>query len=223
MHSVEIRKVVNDTEKHATFRLRYEMYGKLGWIDQSHYSRGEEVDEYDELDTTSHFIALEDGVAVGTIRLVGQSDLPFPMQVPVDDGFSLPSLTDFGVESISDVRASEVSRLMVQQNNGCPRHTLSLGLLQVLCRETILRRYNFWLQALDALTYRLMLSYNFALRKYASNKRFLGSLTVPTVMAVDWFFDNFKSVDRPMYDFFGKDIDPKDVVAEAAKTFNARL
>jgi len=71
--SVVVRKVANDAEKHMTFRLRYQLYGKLGWIDQSRYVGCEESDEYDALDTTSHFIALEDGIPIGTIRLVGQS------------------------------------------------------------------------------------------------------------------------------------------------------
>lgn len=221
--SVEIRKVRSDAERRATFHLRYQIYGALKWIEQSHFIGEEESDEYDTLETTSHFIALEDGIPVGTIRLVGQSHLPFPMQVPYDQGFSLPDLEDFGESSWEKVRTCEVSRLMVAQNNSCPRHALSLGLLQVLCRETVSRRCNYWLQALDALTYRLMLSYNFALKKYSPNKRFMGSLTVPTVMGVQWFFDKFRSVDRPMLNFFSRDIAPEDVVEEATKTLEARL
>ncbi len=223
MANLVIRKVANEEEKRATYALRLELYGGLGWINRAHYGCGEESDVYDDLSTTSHFIALEGGRVVGTIRLVGQSLLPFPMEVPFGEGFVRPSLQDMQAMSWGAVRASEVSRLMVKQDNTAPRHSLSLGLLQVLCRETIRQKYNYWLQALDAATYRLMLSYHFALHKYAPNKRFFGSLTVPTVMAVEWFFDHFYKIDRPMYDFFSRDIDPEDVATEAAKTFEARL
>lgn len=223
MKNIIIRKVANEEEKRATYALRFDLYGHLGWIDQALFHCGEESDEYDTLPTTTHFIALEGNRPVGTIRLVGQSILPFPMEVPSGEGFALPSIQDLKVVSWAKVQASEVSRLMVRQDNGAPRHSISLGLLQVLCRETVLCGYNYWLQALDVLTYRLMLSYNFALCKYAHNKKFFGSMTVPTVMAVDWFFDRFKRVDQPMYDFFIQDINPEDVVAEATKTLEARL
>ncbi len=65
-----IKVVRNFEDAKKVFKLRYEVFGKEGYLNMSDYPLGMEYDDYDFLPETTLFLAEVDGKPVGTIRLV---------------------------------------------------------------------------------------------------------------------------------------------------------
>jgi N-acyl-L-homoserine lactone synthetase len=210
MASVEIRTVRDEAELREAFKLRYQIYcEKLGWINPAHHPNQEEKDDYDT--TSQHFIALEDGKVVGTVRLVHKAGAP----LPIETGFPALTLDDFEASADERVITAEVSRLIVHPSNGCPRHAISLGLLQVLIRSSVHEGLTHWLQALDKVSFRLIKWFGFRMKQFAPSSHFLGSETIPTVIRIDRCFEQFKQCNPPLFDFVSQDVEPTRVADQA--------
>ncbi len=215
----EIRAVRNDGEREAIYRLRFETYcRKLNWIDVSECPGGQEKDKYDKLAT--HFIALENGRAIGTVRLIQQSRLPFPMED--EFSFSLPSRNAMEIDEAQAFYCGEISRLIALPDNGCLSRVVSLGLLQVLIRHSIHVGLTHWLQALHATSFRFIRSHGFRLRKFASGRRFMTSKMFPTVINIERSLSDFRDHQPLMFDFLSQDIKPEDVVTRSEQVLQAR-
>jgi N-acyl-L-homoserine lactone synthetase len=211
MASVEIRKIQNDTERQEAFKLRYRIYcQKLGWIDPTLHPDQEEWDEYDS--SATHFVALEDGRTVGTVRLV----YPVEKPLPIEAGFPRLTLDDFEAAQDERLSIAEVSRLIVDFRNGCPRHAISLGLLQVLIRSSVHGELTHWLQALDKVSFRLIKWFGFRMKQFAPSSHFLGSETIPTVIRIDRCFEEFQLRNPPLFEFVSADVEPSCVAEHAA-------
>ena len=73
-----VRKANGQDELEAIFRLRYDSYLRKGYISPN--PNGIMVDEWDELSTTTHFVAMENGGLLGAVRLVMDSTKSLPME-----------------------------------------------------------------------------------------------------------------------------------------------
>lgn len=212
MLSTEIREVCGEEERQAMFRLRFDTYcTQLGWIDPSQCPERQESDEYDS--RSLHFIALEEGQVVGTIRLIRQGSSP----LPIETAFSTPQIEDLEVESLKGVVMGEVSRLIVSSNNGCPRHALSLGLIQALFRRSLQEGVTHWLQAVDTKSHRVIRSMGFRLRQFAPTLHFLGSESVPSTLKLQRCLDDFRQHNPRTFEFFSQDVDPWKIAPMAAE------
>ena len=75
---VVVRKANGQDELKAIFRLRYESYLRKGYIPSN--PDGIMLDEWDELSTTTHFVAMENGELLGAVRFVMDSTRGLPME-----------------------------------------------------------------------------------------------------------------------------------------------
>jgi N-acyl-L-homoserine lactone synthetase len=75
---VEYRLVSDAWEKDELFRIRYQVYCKeKKWLIEGDYPDGREIDKFDA--HSAHFLALKNGIAVGTVRTISPSDLGLPV------------------------------------------------------------------------------------------------------------------------------------------------
>jgi N-acyl-L-homoserine lactone synthetase len=75
---ITVRKTGSRDELEAIFRLRYESYLRKGYIHSN--PDGVMHDEWDELSTTIHFVAIRNGEIIGAVRLVLDSTKGLPME-----------------------------------------------------------------------------------------------------------------------------------------------
>ncbi len=79
MNDLVIRVVRNFDDAKKVFKLRYEVFGREGYLDISDYPLGMENDDYDLLPETTLFLAEVGGKPVGTLRLV--LDSPYGLSI----------------------------------------------------------------------------------------------------------------------------------------------
>lgn len=103
MNNSTIRRLRNPAEVLDSYRLRHEVYGRLGYLNPTVAQADIELDQYDS--RAIHFGAFgADGSLVGTLRLV----LTAPPHEPYPDPGALPSIT-------SDPVAHSLHKLNVTQ------------------------------------------------------------------------------------------------------------
>lgn len=216
MNNVEIREA-QSCELLDVFALRYQRYLELGWINESDFPTRQERDQYDA--HSVHFVAMVNGHIKGCVRII----LSGHGLLPMEKEFSSPSKEHLELANGEAFLPVEVSRFIVEQNNGLPRHALSLGLLHAVIRYSVHRGITHWYQAMDRLAFRLVRSWHFQFREYAPRKCYMGSVTVPTVLKAQKFFEQMKEYDKAKYHFFARDIPPHRIAIEAEKAYCARL
>lgn len=93
-----------------TYRLRYDVYcEETGFLNPHEYQDKIETDAYDLLNRSLHFAALDgEKNLVGSIRLILNSDLPFPLEK------MCPSLF-INTDNIPKNNIAEISRLVIQK------------------------------------------------------------------------------------------------------------
>lgn len=205
---IEIREA-RLQELPQVFALRFKRYSGLGWLNPDDYPDRQEKDKYDE--RSAHFVALVDGCIKGYVRLILPGAEPFPME----DEFGKLTPEHYGVSNGAPLLPAEVSRFIVEKDNGCALHSLSLGLLQVLIRHSVRLGVTHWCQALDIFVHRLVGSWHFNFKKCGPKKHFMGSETVPTVLEVDAFFRELKDYDPRKFRFFATDFPADQIASEA--------
>lgn len=79
---LEVKIAENSEEKNLAYHLRYKVFcEELNYLDKALYLDKRESDEYDSLNTTFTFIALDNLKAVGTSRLIRQNkNLGMPIE-----------------------------------------------------------------------------------------------------------------------------------------------
>jgi N-acyl-L-homoserine lactone synthetase len=200
------------------FALRWQVLSRLGWIDRQEYPGRLESDVDDR--HSIHFIARHDGRTVGTLRLVHPG--PENRPLPIERAFGRPAAEELGLVNGTRPVPVEVSRFMVEPHDGLPRHALSLGLLQVVIRRGVDLGVTHWYQALDRVVFRLVQSWGFHFVQYAASKEYLGSLTIPTYLPVERFFEDQRRESAAMYRLFATDFSADQIAPEAAEAFRAR-
>jgi hypothetical protein len=113
---VEVDVVRSVEDLNATYRMRHDFLGAIGFSDFKHPAEGLEKDAYD--DHAVHIAAKYADLVVGTIRLI------FPQE-----GELLPMEADFGVRIEPVGGVVELGRLIVAHEYRGHRHQVSGALL----------------------------------------------------------------------------------------------
>ena len=127
---IVVREATGQDELQAIFRLRYKSYLRKGYIPSN--PDGIMLDEWDELSTTTHFVAMENGQVIGAVRVVIDSTKGLPM----DRVFP---------EVINQLRKrgrklAEASTLVVAEVQSGSRRKLWVKLCKALWEEAEARR-----------------------------------------------------------------------------------
>lgn len=112
--SIEVINVKTTEEKELCYRVRYDVFVKETGYIQKENEKGFETDEYDELDTTFHFLAYFNGIPAGTARLL------FPNKMISERegtyyGLPMESLYDIRYYTTTDLQIAEISRSCVRE------------------------------------------------------------------------------------------------------------
>jgi N-acyl-L-homoserine lactone synthetase len=153
----------------AARRLRYEVYClEKGWIDPGTCDEGMESDALDE--GAVHFLALKDGVPVGTVRaLPGDTyDLPAAKFLPLEQ---------FDVEPS---QIAEVSRLATLRHHGRAQNPYVFIRLVLLMWEWATQRsIKVWLAVIDVPLYHLLVRMGMPVIAEGEEVEYIGSRCVP--------------------------------------------
>jgi N-acyl-L-homoserine lactone synthetase len=141
----------------AIQELRYEVYClERNFIDPDRFPDKREVDEYDP--ASVHFAATDErGRMVGTLRLVLDSPLGFPIEAHVSS--PVP-----GLKEMDRNRTAEISRLIVARTDrGFDRgdalrrhHRILLPLFRDMYRKSVALEIDYWLAAMEPGLHRLL-------------------------------------------------------------------
>ncbi len=112
--SIEVVNAKTAEEKEICCRVRYDVFVKETGYIQKENDRRLETDEYDELDTTFHFLAYSNGIPAGTVRLL------FPNQIISERegtyyGLPIENLYDIRYYAATDMQIAEISRSCVKE------------------------------------------------------------------------------------------------------------
>lgn len=154
-------------------RVRYRVYcQEKQWVDEGTCEGGIEVDKFDE--TAVHFLALRDGVPVGTARylLASKCTLPASKYMPLDRYDAAPS------------EIAEVSRLATLARHGRGQNPYVFIRLTLLMWEWAMERsVKVWLAIVDLPLYHLIMRMGMPVIDIGEQIDYLGSRCVP--MAFD--------------------------------------
>lgn len=152
----------------AAQRVRYEVYcTEKGWVDEDKCAEGIERDAYD--DGAVHFLALDDGVPVGTVRLLlgGVCTLPASKYLP---------FSQFAAEPRQIV---EVSRLATRRHGRSQDLQVFVGLNLRMWEWAMEHSVLVWLAVADLPLYHLLLRIGLPLIAEAAGVDYLGSACIP--------------------------------------------
>ena len=149
-------------------RLRYEVFClEKSWVDATECEGGREADPSDEI--AAHFLALEDGVAVGTVRyLLGwQQELPAVSHLDLSHLDHDPS------------KIVEVSRLATTQTKRSHNMRIFLGLTVLMWEWAMEREVPMWLAIADVPLYHMLTRIGLPVVAEGERFEYLGSMCVP--------------------------------------------
>jgi len=128
------------------YRVRYEVYClECGFENPENYLSGMEWDQYDPY--SIHFIALDDSCgAVGTVRLILDSQLGFPIEKHCQ--------ISIRGDQLPRHRGAEISRLAVTRQCRCPE--ITLGLWKSVYLESKRLGILYWYAAMERKLERLL-------------------------------------------------------------------
>lgn len=112
--SISVINAKTAEQKELCYRVRYDVFAKETGYIQKENEKGLETDEYDELDSTFHFLAYFNGIPAGTARLL----LPNKMISEREGtyyGLPMESLYDIRYYTITDLQIAEISRSCVRE------------------------------------------------------------------------------------------------------------
>jgi N-acyl amino acid synthase of PEP-CTERM/exosortase system len=187
--------VKNDKELQEVYRLRYQVYcTECGFEDPKDHPDGIEKDEYD--DYAAHFIAIDhDDNIIGTVRLVNNSELGFPVEkfcnldidtsrIPKDGLGEISRLaiskafrrrSGDGVYGASDGTKGLEDRKAVDRRRKQP--AIVLGLLKALYRESKWNGTVNWYAAMEKPLHILLKRYGFVFNPIGGEVHYHGYRT----------------------------------------------
>lgn len=198
------KKVDSEDLLKETFRIRYEIYClECGFLDPANYPDGLEIDKYDP--HSIHFAAIANEEVIGTVRLVKNSDLGFPLEehcpVLTIDRESIPrdSLVEvsrlalrksfrrrredglYGVESYITVREGGVlpedPDEQTEQMRKRQRPAVILGLYKVMFHETKRCGFTHWYAAMEKKLWSALKKFHFTFREIGPEVDYYGPVT----------------------------------------------
>lgn len=211
--SFQLITATSEVEKELTYSLRYRSYvEELKWImreELTEQQRSErlEFDEYDLNGQALNFLALHEDAAIGTIRLVFENEIP----LPIEKDFQIPSRKKLGIENMA---VAEVSRLIVRGPGLYRIHAVALALIAFSVQETVKRDIDCWYASFDTRAWELVKYLGFRFRKIGGIKFYMGSNTVPTLLAVEENKRFLQQKKPDLYSFCYDGKDPKAIVVD---------
>lgn len=131
--NVIIGEADNDEERLEMFALRYKVYSEKGYIDEKLYSKKIEIDDYDYLKTTRHFIVLlDDGnnkKIIGSLRVISTKPLPTESIFT----FEAPKV----MNSIPSENKFEIGRLIIIPPDKAKKDFLPRGLVLLILMNVL--------------------------------------------------------------------------------------
>ena len=132
-------------------RLRFEVYCKeKKFISEDHYPNHYEIDEYD--DYSIHFIARTKFETVGTVRLILNNPLGFPIEKHYN--------FDISDMSLNEERVAEISRFAVSKRAlkvlGLKRSSIALELIRCIYQEVKKNHISYVCAAMEKSLERLL-------------------------------------------------------------------
>lgn len=112
--SIEVISALSKEQKELCYKVRYDVFIKETGYIQNLNGRGLEVDEYDDLDTTVHFLAYYNGVPAGTVRLLLPNGKVSKIQRTYF-GLAIEELFDLKYYTKSNLHIAEISRSSVKE------------------------------------------------------------------------------------------------------------
>jgi N-acyl amino acid synthase of PEP-CTERM/exosortase system len=189
------RRVKNDEELQEVYRLRYQVYcTECGFEDPKDHPEGLEKDDFDE--HSAHFVAIDRvGKIIGTVRLVLDSELGFPVEkfcnleidtsrIPKDGLGEISRLaiskiyrrrSGDGVYGASDGTKGLEDRKAVDRRRKHP--AIVLGLLKALYRESKWRGTVNWYAAMEKPLHILLKRYGFVFNPIGDEVHYHGHRT----------------------------------------------
>ncbi|PKQ15016.1 MAG: hypothetical protein CVT67_11520 [Actinobacteria bacterium HGW-Actinobacteria-7] len=151
-------------------QLRYDVFcAEKGWIEGTACPEGLDSDEYD--DDAIHFIALDDGVPVGTTRVLLGAKHVLPAMKFID-------IDALGLEPHEVV---EISRLATHKGKRSQDLKLFLGLTHLTWEWCMAHDIKAWLAISDVPLFKLFERIKMPLLAAGSAIDYLGSLCVPAI------------------------------------------
>jgi N-acyl-L-homoserine lactone synthetase len=149
--------------------LRYDVYClEKSWVEELSCVDGVESDQSDPLAT--HFLAIDDGVAVGTVRLL----LGWRQELPGAQFF------DLGALGLLPAELCEVSRLATRREGRSQDLKIFLGLTKLMWEwGTEHSGAKAWLAIADMPVYHMLTRLGLPVLAEAEPVEFMGSLCVP--------------------------------------------
>lgn len=112
--SIDVINARTAEEKELCYRTRYDVFVKETGYIQKENEKGIEKDEYDELETTFHFLAYSNGIPAGSARLLLPNKSVSERKV-TSYGLPMESLYDLNYYASTDLRVAEISRSCVKE------------------------------------------------------------------------------------------------------------
>lgn len=106
---VEFRIARSEEDLDKVFRIRFEVFAGEGYLDPSKYPDGREKDEFDDLPTTTNFLALDGDRGIGTVRLL-EPNQTIAEREGLDLGVSIENLFDLSYYKKNGIKIAEIPR-----------------------------------------------------------------------------------------------------------------
>ncbi len=187
---ITFKEAQTKEDKLAVYRLRYEAYClEKSYLDARNYSDGLEYDEWD--DYSVYFIAVDCEQIIGTIRLILESPIGFPIENHFDIKIPISTNKVF----------AEVSRLVVKSRSSKPGFHITNGLYKKMLEFSLEIGISDWLAILDE---RLLMAYRrfgFIFKEIGSPRLCFNCLNSANVLSLNETLTNLKAVNPKLYDF----------------------
>jgi N-acyl-L-homoserine lactone synthetase len=149
----------------------------LGWLRTQDYAVPEEKDEYDSLQSIIFLAFDDDGVPVGTTRII----MPGDITLPIEKHFKLYHKEQ--IESIHGkiVFGAEVSRFIAPHHHKYKKHEITYALCMALLGKLLIMGASHAYISADHRFFRLLSIMGFGFVPIGEPKEYMGSKTVPAI------------------------------------------
>jgi len=126
--SLEFRIAKTEEEKNLAYKIRYKVFcEELRYLDEHLLLNKLEKDEFDDLETTIHFIALKDSIPIATVRLLTPNNEMTKKQGYF--GLSIEKYFDLSFYKGNNIKVAEISRSSVIEKERGKMNILHLWML----------------------------------------------------------------------------------------------
>ncbi|MBI2265291.1 MAG: GNAT family N-acetyltransferase [Armatimonadetes bacterium] len=175
--------------------MRYRINIEFGYIEGSSYSDEMETDAYDSI--SIHLAAYEDANLIGTMRIIPDSQLGFPMEKE----FEIVVPPDY----IRKARFCEISRLNMD-SSGDPMHRATLGLIKTAKDICLHRNISLCYFAVDSRVWRMFVRLRFGLVQMGHIKMYMGSPCIPAFVNVTSWLEHLENTGHRLAPFLSSSL-----------------